>query len=264
MGTPFARFSQFLRDPATPLGYLLALFNGCEARYIGHNPAGGAMILALMAAMAATAFTGWMMTTDTYFGVKWVGELHETVAHGMLLLVLIHIGGVYPRERAASGKSGRRHDYRTKTCRGGRRNPVLKGTRWRRKRRPKGDTGHECPFQCTRIHSCDPDLLEPGVAREACARKLLRRAFDRQQQIQLPPAIAGAEIELGGFRLRLAGGKARDDKGDDTKGVGARSMFSSTLAPAFSNPVIILRASTSVRPPLITRGARIDKFFRFK
>ena len=47
-----------------------------------------------MAAMAATAFTGWMMTTDIYFGVKWVGELHETMAHGMLLLVLVHIGGV--------------------------------------------------------------------------------------------------------------------------------------------------------------------------
>ena len=94
IGTPFARFSQFVRDPATVVLYLHAILKGREARHIGHNPAGGAMILVLMAAMAATAFTGWMMTTDTYFGVKWVGELHETVAHGLLLLVLIHVGGV--------------------------------------------------------------------------------------------------------------------------------------------------------------------------
>jgi cytochrome b len=94
IGTPFARFSQFVRDPATVLLYLRDILKGREARYIGHNPAGGAMILMLMAAMAATAFTGWMMTTDTYFGVKWVGDLHELVAHGLLLLVLIHLGGV--------------------------------------------------------------------------------------------------------------------------------------------------------------------------
>ena len=94
IGTPFARFSQFVRDPETVLRYLQDIVKGREARYLGHNPAGGAMILALMAAIAATAFTGWMMTTDAYFGVKWVGELHETVAHGMLLLVLIHLGGV--------------------------------------------------------------------------------------------------------------------------------------------------------------------------
>jgi cytochrome b len=94
IGTPYARFSQFVHHPATVLRYLRDMLKGRERRYLGHNPAGGAMIVALLAAMAATAFTGWMMTTDTYFGVKWVGELHETVAHGLLLLVLVHIGGV--------------------------------------------------------------------------------------------------------------------------------------------------------------------------
>lgn len=94
VGTPYARFSQFVHHPVTVLRYLQDMLKGRERRYLGHNPAGGAMIVALLAAMAATAFTGWMMTTDTYFGVKWVGELHETMAHGLLLLVLVHIGGV--------------------------------------------------------------------------------------------------------------------------------------------------------------------------
>lgn len=94
VGTPYARFSQFIRDPATVVRYLLAIVRGSESRYVGHNPAGGAMVLALMAAMVATAATGWMMTTDAYFGVEWVGRLHELAAHGLLILVLVHIGGV--------------------------------------------------------------------------------------------------------------------------------------------------------------------------
>ena len=69
LGTPYARFSQFVRGPATVLGYLSAMLSGREARYIGHNPAGGAMVVALLGVMSATALTGWLMTTDAYFGV---------------------------------------------------------------------------------------------------------------------------------------------------------------------------------------------------
>jgi cytochrome b len=94
LGPPHARFSDFVRNPATVSRYLYAIVHGREARHIGHNPAGGAMVLALMAAMAATALTGWMMTTDAYFGVPWVGRAHDLIAHSLLLLVFIHICGV--------------------------------------------------------------------------------------------------------------------------------------------------------------------------
>jgi cytochrome b len=94
VGTRHARFSEFVRDPATIMRYVSAVLAGREARYIGHNPAGGAMVLALMAAMALTALTGWMMTTDVYFGVAWVGLAHDMIAHALLLLVVVHISGV--------------------------------------------------------------------------------------------------------------------------------------------------------------------------
>ena len=94
LGPPYARFSQFVRGPATVLGYLSAMLGGREARYIGHNPAGGAMVVALIAMMSATALTGWLMTTDGYFGVPWVEAAHSLAAHGLLLLVLLHICGV--------------------------------------------------------------------------------------------------------------------------------------------------------------------------
>ncbi|WP_434722093.1 cytochrome b/b6 domain-containing protein [Mesorhizobium sp. RIZ17] len=94
VGTRYARFSQFVRDPATVLCYLAAIIKGSEARYIGHNPAGGAMVVVLMAMMACVALTGWMMTTDAYFGVSWVEDAHSLAAHGLLVLVFLHIGGV--------------------------------------------------------------------------------------------------------------------------------------------------------------------------
>jgi cytochrome b len=93
-GTPYARFSQFVRHPATVVDYLRAILKRREPRYLGHNPAGGAMIVVLLIMLSATAFTGWMTTTNTYFGVRWVQELHEFFAHGVLVLVGIHLGGV--------------------------------------------------------------------------------------------------------------------------------------------------------------------------
>lgn len=93
-GPRYARFRQFLRRPREVLGFLGDMLRGQEARYIGHNPAGGAMILALLLAMAGTALTGWMYTTDAFWGVEWVEEIHELLANLLLVLVLLHIGGV--------------------------------------------------------------------------------------------------------------------------------------------------------------------------
>lgn len=94
VGTHYARFAQFTRGPRTVTAYLRAIVSGHEARYIGHNPAGGAMVLTLIGAMAATAGTGWMMTTDQFWGVEWVTKAHDWIAHGLLLLVMVHLAGV--------------------------------------------------------------------------------------------------------------------------------------------------------------------------
>ena len=47
-GAPYARFSQFVRSPRSVLAYLKAIARGGEQRYVGHNPAGGAMVVALI------------------------------------------------------------------------------------------------------------------------------------------------------------------------------------------------------------------------
>ncbi len=93
-GPRYARFRQFVRTPAHVLAYLSDLARGRESRFIGHNPAGGAMVLALMAAMASLAVTGWMSTLDMFWGSEWLEEIHEFMANFMLVLVGLHVAGV--------------------------------------------------------------------------------------------------------------------------------------------------------------------------
>jgi cytochrome b len=94
VGTPYARFGQFIRSPINVLNYLSAIIKGSETRYIGHNPAGGMMVLALLAGVAATALTGWLMTTDTYYGDETMQGIHSLCANGMVVLIIAHLSGV--------------------------------------------------------------------------------------------------------------------------------------------------------------------------
>ncbi len=93
-GTRYARFRQFIRRPRVVVGYLRDILTGREARYLGHNPAGGFMILALLLVMAGLCLSGWMQTTDAYWGEAWVEETHELLANLLLGLVGLHVLGV--------------------------------------------------------------------------------------------------------------------------------------------------------------------------
>ncbi len=94
LGPPYARFSQFVRPPGEVAAYLKAIVAGSEPRFVGQNPAGGAMIVILLAALIATAVTGWMLTTDAYWGSITVERLHSALADGVLILVAVHLAGV--------------------------------------------------------------------------------------------------------------------------------------------------------------------------
>lgn len=94
VGTRYARFAAFVRHPGTVLAYLRDIARGVERRYIGHNPAGGAMIVALLLAIATQVTTGWLSTTDMFFGVDWIGEVHEASSKFILLLIALHLVGV--------------------------------------------------------------------------------------------------------------------------------------------------------------------------
>jgi cytochrome b len=94
VGPRHARFGNFVRSPREVLVYLRDVALLRAPRYLGHNPAGGAMILGLLVMLSGTAITGYMMTTDAFWGAKWVEEVHETVADLTVGLVVFHILGV--------------------------------------------------------------------------------------------------------------------------------------------------------------------------
>ena len=122
VGSRYARFAQFLKGPGETLAYLGDMTRGRERRHLGHNPAGAAMIVALLLTLSGTAFTGWLMADETRVAMlpsmpaivapAWADddedeyggergeaegplkEVHETLANLMLLLAALHVGGV--------------------------------------------------------------------------------------------------------------------------------------------------------------------------
>jgi cytochrome b len=93
-GPRYARFSQFVRSPTVCFEYLGQLIRGSEPRHLGHNPAGGLMIVGLLVALAGTTLTGWMYTLDAFWGAEWVEDAHESLANLVLIMVAIHVAGV--------------------------------------------------------------------------------------------------------------------------------------------------------------------------
>lgn len=122
VGPRRARFSDFLYAPATAARYLRDLMGRRAPRYLGHSPAGGLMVVALLVCLAGTTVTGMMTLADSanagpltaWFGNETVVEQraaaeaagqrfryrspykepHEVLANLTLLLVILHIGGV--------------------------------------------------------------------------------------------------------------------------------------------------------------------------
>jgi cytochrome b len=94
IGPTHARFASFVRPPREVLAYLRDLLRFRARRYIGHNPAGGAMIVALLVLVLAAGVSGWMSETDRFFGVSWIEDLHAGSANLLMFLVIGHVMGV--------------------------------------------------------------------------------------------------------------------------------------------------------------------------
>ena len=110
VGTEHARFGDFVRRPREVLGYLKSTIVGRPRRYLGHNPAGGAMVIALMGSLLFTTILGMLLLGSEpgnalYGLVSGLGlagepgeevleETHEFFANFTLALVGLHVAGV--------------------------------------------------------------------------------------------------------------------------------------------------------------------------
>lgn len=107
VGTQHARFRDFVYRPATVKEFLKDTLHGRAKRYLGHNPAGGAMIVLMLMVLILTGVSGIVI-----YGIEegagplamlagsaeWIEDVaeesHEFLANFMVLLVVIHLIGV--------------------------------------------------------------------------------------------------------------------------------------------------------------------------
>ena len=94
VGNRHARFASFVRGPRATVAYTRALLAGAAPRFVGHNPLGGWMVVALLATLALTSITGALYTTDWLWGYGWLAALHEGLAWVIAALAALHVGGV--------------------------------------------------------------------------------------------------------------------------------------------------------------------------
>ena len=132
IGTKHARFNDFLYRPGKIYQYLKSLIGGNPTHYIGHNPAGGLMIIVMLLSLLVTAFTGLKTLANEGRGPladtggasilqfayadedehddddqkhetghhqkkqkeEFWEEIHESMSSFMILLIIIHLGGV--------------------------------------------------------------------------------------------------------------------------------------------------------------------------
>lgn len=98
-GGRYARFSQFVRAPRSTWEYAVAVTRGTATRYVGHNPLGGWMALALWTCVATLGVSGWLYTTDMFWGTGWLDLTHQALAWLLVALVALHLAGVVHTSR---------------------------------------------------------------------------------------------------------------------------------------------------------------------
>ena len=129
VGSKYARFKNFVYSPSNVMAYLKSIMTGNPKRFLGHNPAGGMMVLALLTVLGTTTLSGMKLyaveegegpfasniqlnlinqvhadshkeehseySNDTDEGAEefWE-EIHEASISLLLMLIVLHVLGV--------------------------------------------------------------------------------------------------------------------------------------------------------------------------
>jgi len=120
IGGRYARFSNFIYRPSEIIAYLKSLLTRHPKHYIGHNPAGGAMVIIMLIMLSLVTWSGLLAYADEGKGPlagvspvtisqayadddhghggregdEFWEEIHEGAANFMLLLIFAHLAGV--------------------------------------------------------------------------------------------------------------------------------------------------------------------------
>lgn len=126
VGSKYARFSDFVYSPENVASYLKSLSSGSPRHYLGHNPAGGWMVIVLLVSLALSTWSGLKAYADEGHGPlaaatdialistayadsdendehdgisgeedEFWKDVHEFFVNFTLMLVFVHVVGVF-------------------------------------------------------------------------------------------------------------------------------------------------------------------------
>jgi len=100
VGSRHARFADFPPSASAAMGQLAEITGRSKGiAHVGHTPLGALMIYNLLLTLIVIGVSGWLMTTDAFWGVEWPEELHEVAVSWAELSVLAHIVAVIVESR---------------------------------------------------------------------------------------------------------------------------------------------------------------------
>jgi cytochrome b len=102
VGSDTARFSHFLRSPLRAVGYLKGLFRREPDTQVGHNPAGGWMVMIILGLLAAQIGTGLgsnddgategpLMAFISKATSDRLSELHSLIFNLLVAAIIVHV-----------------------------------------------------------------------------------------------------------------------------------------------------------------------------
>jgi cytochrome b len=105
VGSDTARFARFLASPRVAIQHLARLFHREPDMQVGHNPAGGWMVLLLLALLLAETFTGIVDNNDVTdegplthavpaMVLNLVTDLHSLLWNALLAAALLHVTAI--------------------------------------------------------------------------------------------------------------------------------------------------------------------------
>lgn len=90
VGSKYARFDNFFPTPTRLRTHLAALRGGQHTFHPGHNPLGALMMLTLMGLVLGLGLSGFLQTTDAFWGDERMQEIHEALGSILIALAGIH------------------------------------------------------------------------------------------------------------------------------------------------------------------------------
>lgn len=94
VGKGHARFADFPPSLSGAAEQMSEIATGRRHIHLGHTPLGALMIYNLLFSIALVGLSGYLMTTDMFWGLEWPEELHELSVGWTEVSVVAHVAAV--------------------------------------------------------------------------------------------------------------------------------------------------------------------------